>query len=183
MSIWKSTRIYTLRHLELKIGFLWGSYKSGEYKTNHLCFFTLWCECRNRTKLFDKMRIKTLKWTRCDSETTKFEYPQPSHLKADLNVPPMCFLSEGLLNWHIPEYTNPQGCNKPKPQSWHYCTQISCTTCSDWSSNSYLGICSASRLMNGTCICGKFSPLQGLCVAWVRAWMSQPWHLSMTVDF
>lgn len=95
----------------------------------------------------------------------------------------MCFLSEGLLNWHIPEYTNWQGCNKPKLQSCLYCTQNSCTACSDWSSNSRLGICSASQPMEGTCICGESSPLQGLCSMCGRAWMSQPWHLSMAVDF
>lgn len=127
--------------------------------------------------------IKPLKQTHCGSETTKFECLQPIHLKADLNVPPMCFLSEGLLNWHIPEYTNPRGCNKPKLQSWHCCTHNSYVACSEWSSNSHLGICSASQSMNGTCICGESSPLQGLCSTWVWTWMSRPWHLSMAVDF
>lgn len=99
----------------------------------------------------------------------KYEYLEPSHPKADLNVPPMCFLSEGLLNWHINENTNPQGYNKPKLQSWQYCTQISCITCSDWSSNSHIDICSASQLMNGTCVCGKSGPLQGPCSTWEQA--------------
>lgn len=92
-------------------------------------------------------------------------------LKQNLNVPPMCYLKDFLV-WHIRKNTNPQGCNKPKLQSWHYCTQNSCTTCSDWSSNSHPGICSASESMDGTCICGKSSPLQCLCSTWVRAWMS-----------
>lgn len=49
-------------------------------------------------------------------------------------------------------------------QSGHYCTLDSCTTCSDWSSNSSLGIYS----LNETCICGVSSLLQGLCRIRVR---------------
>lgn len=116
-------------------------------------------------------------------QITKFEYLQPIHLNANLNVPPMCFLSEGLLNWHIPEYTNPQSCNKPSLQSGHHCTKNSYTACSEWSGNSHLGICSASQSMDGTCICGESCPLQGLCSTSVWVWVCQPWHLSMAVDF
>lgn len=62
--------------------------------------FLLWSKCKNSTKQLNSIQIKSPKQTRCGSDTSKFEYLQPSHLKADLNVPPMCFLSEGLLNWH-----------------------------------------------------------------------------------
>lgn len=149
----KSICIYTLRYLELKIGFLWGSLKSSGYKmiADAIIYASLlskvnrpkysdgtwwisadknltWCmliqiDERSLHSLTQKVvffcRVKPLKWTISGSGTTQFGYLKPFHLKTNLNVPPMCFLSEGLLNWHIPEYTNPQGCNKPKLQSWH----------------------------------------------------------------
>ena len=78
----------------------------------------------------------------------------------------------------------PRGCSKPKLQSRHCCTHSSCTTCSDWSSNSHLGICSRLSVdwMEHAYVANP-APLQGLCSTWVRAWMSPPWHLSMAVHF
>lgn len=48
-------------------------------------------------------------------------------------------------------------------------------------SNSRFGIRAASQWLAGMCICGQSCPLQGLCSTYVRAWMSQLWHLSMAV--